>query len=110
MKKIERAGMKVKDLRNTYSGFMGPEGFQAVLTFDKKYDLSIVKHKGSYGGDRGLYEIAVFKDFDKGNSQVELPGITEEGDTVRGFLTENDVDCIIKKMHLVTGSTPKQKV
>ena len=106
MKKIERAGMKVKDLRNTYSGFMGPEGFQAVLTFDKKYDLSIVKHKGSYGGDRGLYEIAVFK----GNSQVELPGITEEGDTVKGFLEESDVDCIIKKMHLVTGSTPKQKV
>ena len=51
----------------------------------------------------GLYEIAVFK----GNDQVELPGITEEGDTVKGFLTEGDVLGIIKKMHLVSGADPE---
>jgi len=40
-----------------------------------------------------LYEIAVFKDED----QVEMPGITEEGDTVKGFLKESDVD----RYHLI---------
>lgn len=63
-----------------------------------EYELSIVKHAHSYGGEQDLYEIAVFKD----NNQVELPGITSPNDTVRGFLTEQDVDGIMVKMHLVT--------
>ena len=51
----------------------------------------------------GLYEIAVFS----GNDQIEMPGITEEGDTVKGFLSESDVESIIKKMHLVSGADPE---
>ena len=39
---------------------------------------------------------------------VEMPGITEEGDSVKGWLSESDVSGIIKKMHLATGSEPKQ--
>ena len=35
-----------------------------------------------------------------------MPGITETGDTVRGFLNEDQVEAIIKKMHLVTGNNP----
>ena len=41
----------------------------------------------------------MFKDGD----QAELPGITEDGDTIKGFLNESDVDAIIKKMQLVSG-------
>ena len=73
------------------------DGKQAVIPFGK-YELSIVSHSSSYGGKDGLYEIAVFKDVD----QVELPGITEEGDTVKGFLTEAGVMSIIKKMMTIT--------
>jgi len=73
------------------------DGKQAVIPFGD-YELSIVSHQYSYGGSQGLYEIAVFKDVD----QVELPGITHEGDTVKGFLTESDVVCIIKKMQAIT--------
>ena len=69
-----------------------------------EYDLSIIKNETSYGGKKGLYEIGVFK----GQDMVEMPGITEEGDTVKGFLDESDVSGIIKKMHLATGSEPKQ--
>ena len=50
-----------------------------------------------------LYEIGVFKD----GNLVELPGITEPGDSVKGFLTEEGVEAIIKKMHLVSGSDPE---
>ena len=80
-----------------------PKGVQSVVGFGD-YQLSIIKNKTSYGGQQGLYEIGVFKDGD----MVEMPGITEEGDTVKGFLSESDVSGIIKKMHLATGSEPKQ--
>ena len=85
---------------------VSPKGVQVVLQFGDKYDLSIVQNEMSYGNKQGLYEIAVI---DKTScEQVNLPGITEEGDTVKGFLTESDVNVIIKKMHLATGAEPTQ--
>jgi len=93
--------MKFKDL--TFKPTAMPKGVQALLGFGD-YELSIVKSDFSYGGASGLYEIAVFK----GNGQVEMPGITEDGDTVKGFLSESDVEGIIKKMHLVSGADPKE--
>jgi len=39
---------------------------------------------------------------------VNLPGITEDGDTVKGYLTEADINAIIKKMYLITGKSPRQ--
>jgi hypothetical protein len=80
-----------------------PKGVQVVLDFDT-YELSIVKNEVSYGGKQGQYEIAVFKDA----IQTELPGVTNEGDTVKGWLTEKDVDSIIKKLYLITGKQPVQ--
>ena len=75
-------------------------GVQALVDFGL-YELSIINT--GYGADQGLYEIAVFK----GNYQVELPGITEHGDTVKGFLTKDEVVGIIKKMHLITAADPE---
>ena len=92
--------MKFKDIKFNSQDL--PQGIQALLKFGA-YELSIVKSDFSYGGKQGLYEIAVFK----GNGQVELPGITEQGDTVKGFLSEDEVEGIIKKMHLVSGADPE---
>lgn len=80
-----------------------PMGVQAILDFGK-YELSIIQNESSYGNKQGLYEIAVFKN----GEQCELPGVTEPGDTVKGFLTETDVDVILKKMYLITGQEPQQ--
>ena len=82
-----------------------PKGIQALVDFGK-YELSIICNERSYGGQRGgtLYEIGVFK----GNGMVELPGITEPGDTVKGFLTPSDVDAILTKMYTITGTEGKQ--
>lgn len=92
--------MKFKDI--PFNETTMPKGIQALIKFSN-YELSIVKNSSSYGNAQGLYEIAVFK----GNDQVELPGITEQGDTVKGFLSEGDVMGIIKKMHLVSGADPE---
>ena len=79
-----------------------PKGIQSLLMFGD-YELSIVQSDFSYGGKQGLYEIAVMKN----DIQVEMPGITQEGDTVKGFLTEDEVVGIVKKMHLATGADPE---
>ena len=78
------------------------KGIQLVLDFEK-YNLSIVKHEGSYGGKQGLFEIMVS---DNSGHGVELPGITAQGDTVKGFLTLEDVSGICKKMTVITGNDP----
>ena len=81
-------------------------GGQIVLDFGK-YHLSIIDD--GYGSDRGLYEIAAFNACDGvAGGMTELPGITAEGDTVQGYLTEADVDAIIKKMYTLTGKEPTQ--
>lgn len=77
------------------------KGIQLVLDF-KKYELSIVQHAGSYGGTQGLFEIMV----SDANGGVELPGVTEPGDTVKGFLTLDEVGAICKKLTAITGNDP----
>ena len=84
----------------------GTDGRQAVLDFGD-YHLSIIND--GYGSDQGLYEIGVFEAAEGvASDMIELPGITEDGDTVKGNLTESAVDVIIKKLYLITGKTPVQ--
>lgn len=84
-----------------------PKGIQALVPFGE-YELSIVKNDVSYGGKSGLYEIGVFKFVDgEANTLIEMPGITEPGDTVKGFLTEDGVMAIMKKMHFIAGVDAK---
>ena len=92
--------MKFKDLKFVDTKF--PKGKQALVQFGE-YELSIICNENSYGGKNGgtLYEIGVFK----GNAMVELPGITEEGDTVKGWLNETNVELIMKKMYSLTMHT-----
>jgi hypothetical protein len=75
---------------------------QVLLNFGEKYSLSIINN--GYGKAEGLYEIGMFS---KG-ALTEMPGITIEGDTVRGFLTEDEVDIIIKKLVTVSRHDPVQ--
>jgi len=83
-------------------------GVQAILDFGE-YHLSIVKHEHSYGGPQGKYEIGVFEAKDGlASGMVELPGITQPGDTIKGFLADYEVDAILLKMTAITGKEPTQ--
>ena len=82
---------------------LAPKGIQAVVNFGE-YDLSIIRNEMSYGNKDGLYEIGVFYQ----GKQVNMPGITESHDTVKGFLTEQEVDGIIKKMITITKNSGEQ--
>ena len=75
------------------------DGVQAIADFGP-YELSVVRHSSSYGGKQGLYEIGVF---DKLAGMVPLPGITIDGDSVKGYLTEEEVSAILLKMKSIVG-------
>ena len=93
--------MRFNDIK--FEGTKSPNGIQALLDFGP-YELSIICNDMSYGHKSGLFEIAVFRD----NELIELPGITQEGDTVKGFLNESQVEAIIQKMFLITAINPVQ--
>ena len=81
-------------------------GRQIVLDFGK-YHLSIIDD--GYGREDNLLEIGAFNAKDGvALDMTELPGITAEGDTVQGHLTEAEVNAIIMKLYTVTGKEPEQ--
>lgn len=81
-------------------------GCQIILDYGK-YHLSIITD--GYGREQGLYEIAVYTARNGvALDQAELPGIIQDGDTVRGYLSESDVDGIINKMYTITQAVPEQ--
>ena len=65
-----------------------------IKNFDNGYSTSVIKNNISYGGKQGLYEIGVFYE----EVLVEVPGITEEGDSVRGWLEFEEVIELINKI------------
>ena len=67
------------------------EGVQSRITFENGYGASVVKTPYTYGGDRGLYELAVFKD-------GEITYATPITDDVIGYLRPEDVTDVMAKI------------
>ena len=74
------------------------KGKQAIIDF-VDYKMSIVCSPTSYGGDKGLFEIAVF---DKAGEFVDLKGISDKDDQVHGWLREDEVVLVIEKLCEIT--------
>ena len=67
-------------------------GVRATITFDNGYGASVVKTPYTYGGNSGLYELAVLDN--DGNLTYDTP-ITDD---VMGYLSETDVTDILEKI------------
>ena len=80
--------LKFEDISSTH----GPCAIQATVTFSNGYEVSVVKHNGSYGSEQGLYEIGVFFN----NHMVDT---ADWGDTVKGYLTPEGVE---KELDLIS--------
>ena len=72
---------------------------QKIVNFGPDYKLSIVDEVNH----TNKFELAVFH---KGK-MVEMPGITNPGDTVTRFKSAADVQMIMKKMYTITGEVPE---
>ena len=79
--------MKFKDLKWTAHA----ENDIQAWTEINGYDVSIVRNQLSYGGDKGLYEIGVYK----GDKMSDPLGWK---DSVKGWLTPEDVE---KELELI---------
>ena len=66
-------------------------GVKARINFDNGYGASVVKSPYSYGGNQGLYELAVIKD---NNLCYDTP-ITDD---VLGYLTEDQVTDYLRQI------------
>lgn len=60
-------------------------GVLAKMEFDNGFGVSVVQSPYSYGGDRGLYELAVWKD-----GEIHYDNKIANGDVV-GYLRPEDV-------------------
>jgi len=65
------------------------DGYQLVYKFDNGYGASVVKHDFSYGGKKGLYELAVL---DNEGALCYTTPITED---VVGHLSMGEVDKLL---------------
>ena len=80
-----------------FDGDLKGNEYAGEIDFDNGYGLSIISHKTSYGGDRGLFEIMLIRN----GQPYSFPPITEEGDTIKGFLTKEKVEEIIQDVELL---------
>jgi hypothetical protein len=71
------------------------DGVQARVSFRNGFEISVVKHSGSYGGEKGLYEIAVF------DATGQLCDPLGWGDTVKGWLEPEDVESYTHQIECV---------
>lgn len=72
----------------------GMGGVHAKMSFPNGYEASIIKTFFSYGGDEGLYELAVLKN---GNLCYDTP-ITDD---VVGRCTEGDIENLLEQISLL---------
>jgi hypothetical protein len=70
----------------------GMGGVMSRIVFDNGYGASIVCTPHTYGGDKGLYEIAVL------NSGGEITYATSITDDVIGYLRPQDVTDVMEKI------------
>jgi hypothetical protein len=67
-------------------------GVQARIQFDNGFGASVVKTPHTYGGDKGLYELAVL------DSNGSLTYATPITDDVIGYLRPEDVTDVLAKI------------
>jgi len=74
---------------------MHTEGIIGRMFFKNGYGVSVVMHPYSYGGNRGLYEVAIL------SSDGMITYDTPITDDVIGYLTESEVTDIMHKVQLL---------
>jgi hypothetical protein len=70
----------------------GMGGVMSRIQFENGYGASVVKTDYTYGGDKGLYELAVL------DSEGSLTYATSVTDDVIGYLRPEDVTDVMEKI------------
>lgn len=78
-------------------------GVQRLYRFDNGYGASVICHSGSYGNDRGLWELAVIR-YTDGDKYV-LDYSTPITDDVIGYLDEDEIIALLVRIGALSGGT-----
>lgn len=70
-------------------------GTQRIYRYDNNRGASVVKHNYSYGGDAGLYELAVIR-FNGGDWKIDYK--TRITSDVEGWLTPEQVEGYLRRI------------
>lgn len=73
-------------------------GEQRLYRFDNGYGASVIRNQYSYGGDKGLFELAVVKYHNADNDAWGLCYDTPITDDVIGHLTEAEVQALLEQI------------
>ena len=74
------------------------DGEQATIHFSNGYGVSVIRGLYSYGGEQGLYELAVLKG---GHLCYETPVAND----VLGYLSVAEVNGYMRQVQLLEGGT-----
>lgn len=88
--------MRAALIERTHPAGMG--GTQRLYRFDNGYGASVVRFPYSYGGDSGLWELAVTEYHGEGTDSYSLTYETEITNDVIGHLTEGEVDELLARI------------
>ena len=78
-------------------------GVQRLYRFDNGYGASVIRHSGSYGNDKGLWELAVIR-YTDGDKYV-LDYSTPITDDVIGYLDEDEIIALLVRIGALSGGT-----
>lgn len=73
-------------------------GIQKLYKFPNGYGSSVVMHGFSYGGDEGLWELAVINNIVGDFRKFDLCYDTEIAEDVLGYLSDIQVEDILEKI------------
>ena len=86
---------KDKTMKAEMINRMSNGGVQKLYKFPNGYGASVVRHSFSYGGDEGLWELAVIR---YNGDHFDIDHGTPITDDVLGYLSEEGVDTILDKI------------
>ena len=75
------------------------DGKQYVFKFQNGFGASVVQHRFSYGGDKGLWELGVL------DNEGRLTYDTEITDDVIGYLSESEVQEVLNQIRKLPSET-----
>jgi hypothetical protein len=73
-------------------------GVQKIYTFENGYGASVVRHSFSYGGDKGLWELAVLRITSQEPLEWHTTYDTPVTNDVLGYLSVEDVEHHLKEI------------
>lgn len=74
-------------------------GTQKIYRFENDFGASVVRHKYSYGGDEGLWELAVLKFENEDDNSWDLNYETEITNDVIGYVSEDELEDLLNRIN-----------